>query len=125
EMIIETCEASSPGTYLFIKATFTNALAGFSSLGEKGKPAEKVAEEAIEEFFTYYQTEALFDPHLADQVLIFLALLKRKLREEKFFFTTSQVTNHLLTNIWTIKNFIPLEIKLRGELGKPGRVEID
>lgn len=125
EMIIETCEALSPGTYLFLKAEFSNALAGFSSLGERGKPAEKVGEEAVAEFLTYYQTEALFDPHLSDQVLIFFALLKEKLREENLFFTTSQITNHLLTNIWTIKNFLPLAIKLEGECGKPGKVEIE
>ncbi|MEO0102763.1 MAG: RNA 3'-terminal phosphate cyclase [candidate division WOR-3 bacterium] len=125
EALVETCYAGSPGTYLFIKAEFSNTLAGFSSLGERGKPAERVAEEAVEEFFAYYQTEVLFDPHLADQVLIFFALLKNRLKDEKFFFTTSRITNHLLTNIWTIKNFIPLQVKLEGELGKTGRVEIE
>jgi RNA 3'-terminal phosphate cyclase (ATP) len=120
ERIMERVEANCPGTYLFIKAEFSNASAGFSSLGEKGKPAERVAEEAVEEFLSYYQTESLLDPHLADQILIFLSLLPNP----QLSFTTSRVTNHLLTNIWTIKNFLNLKIELEGELGKPGRVSL-
>ncbi len=125
EVITEICPANSSGTYLFIKATFPNAVSGFSSLGEKGKPAERVAEEAVDEFLKYLKTESLFDPHLADQILLFLALITDTQRKGTFSFTTSQITNHLITNIWTIKRFLEVEITFSGELGKVGRVVVN
>jgi RNA 3'-terminal phosphate cyclase (ATP) len=103
----EAVKASCPGTYLFLNAEFENILAGFSSLGARGKPAEKIADEVFEEFNNYYNRKEIFDPHLADQILIFLALIRKP-----FTFSTTKVTNHLLTNIWVINQFIP-ELKIQ------------
>jgi len=124
EKIVDRVSANCPGTYLFIKAEFSNIIAGFSSLGERGKPAEKVAEEAVKEFLSYYESDAVFDPHLADQILLFLALSVGKKKENEISFTTSRITNHLITNIWTIKKFLDISIDLVGELGKRGEIRI-
>jgi len=106
----EAVKAPCPGTYLFLTAEFENIRAGFSSLGVKGKPAEKIADEVFEEFSHYYNQKEIFDPHLADQILIFLALLKKP-----FNFTTTKITDHLLTNIWVINQFLPeLKIEVQG-----------
>ncbi len=102
----EEVKASCPGTYLFLTAEFENIITGFSSLGAKGKPAEKIADEVFDEFNQYVNQKEVFDLHLADQILIFLALLKKS-----FTFTTTKVTNHLLTNIWVINQFLP-ELKI-------------
>lgn len=107
--ISDSCEAvkaSYPGTYLFLKADFENITAGFSALGAKGKPAEKVADELFEEFSDYFKQNEVADPHLADQILVFLSVSKKP-----FTFTTTKITNHLLTNIWVINQFLP-ELKI-------------
>ena len=110
----DVVKALCPGTYLFMTAEFENILAGFSSLGARGKPAEKIADEVFEEFNNYYNRKEIFDPHLADQILIFLALSKRP-----FNFTATKITDHLLTNIWVINQFLPeLKIEVQGNVIK-------
>ena len=67
----------------------------FVGLGERGKPSEAVADEAIEEFLTFESVEdAAVDPHSADQILLPLAFAPG--RSE---FTVSEVTEHLRTNV--------------------------
>lgn len=113
-------EAFGQGTALFLLAEFENVKAGFSSLGERGKRAERVAEEACEEFFQYFDSGACLDPHLADQLALFLALAKGESR-----FTTSCITRHLLTNLWVLEQFLGLKYEVEGEEGNPGKVFIE
>lgn len=117
----ELIEAPSlgKGTLFFILAEFENCLAGFDALGAIGKRAEDVAKEACENFLTYYQTGACLEPHLADQILLYLAL-----ENKKASFTTSEVSRHLLTNLWTVKNFLPVDVLVEGSEGGPGRIII-
>jgi RNA 3'-terminal phosphate cyclase (ATP) len=105
------------GTFVFLKAEFENSVVGFGALGERGKRAEKVAQEACDEFLEFMQAEAAVDPHLADQLIPYLALA-----EGKSTFTVSKVTRHLLTNIWVVKQFLPTEISVEGQEGAKGKV---
>ncbi|MFH1335461.1 MAG: RNA 3'-terminal phosphate cyclase, partial [Candidatus Zixiibacteriota bacterium] len=107
------------GTFFFLKAEFENTFAGFSSLGEIGKRAEKVAEEACEDFLHFVRSGGAVDPHLADQLIPYLALA-----EGQSTFTVSKITNHFLTNIWVVKQFLPVEISVEGEEGEEGKVMI-
>jgi len=111
--------SSREGTYVFIQAEFERAFAGFSSLGQKGKPAEKVALEACQEFKEYWDTKSAFEPHLADQIMLYLALAKGESR-----FTLSKVTQHLLTNAWVVRQFLPAKIEVKGRIGERGEVRI-
>lgn len=112
--------APSPGTYLFLKCEFRNGIAGFSSLGARGKPAEKVADEVFEEFSDFLNNPGFLDPHLADQVLIFLALARIPAT-----LSVTKVTPHLLTNIWVIQQFLKdYTITLSGICGKPGQLNL-
>lgn len=106
------------GTFFFLLAEFENAIAGFSSLGAIGKKAEEVAGEACKEFFDFMETKGAIDPHLADQLILYTAMAKR---ESSFF--TSKITQHLLTNIWAIKQFLPVEIRVE-EIDRGGRVMV-
>ncbi len=119
---VELVEAPSQGkgTLFFILAEFENCLTGFDALGAIGKRAEDVAKEACENFLRFYQTEACLEPHLADQLILYLAL-----ENKKASFTTSEVSRHLLTNIWTAKNFLPVDILVEGSEGGPGRIIIN
>jgi RNA 3'-terminal phosphate cyclase (ATP) len=107
------------GTFFFLRAEFENSVAGFSALGEIGKRAEKVAEEACEEFLQFMQTQGAVDPHLADQLVPYLASA-----EGTSTFTVSKITEHLLTNIWVVKQFVPTEILVEGKEGEQAKVTI-
>lgn len=111
--------SSREGTYVFILAEFESVFAGFSSLGQKGKPAEKVALEACERFKEYWDSGCAFEPHLADQIILYLALGKGESR-----FTVSKITQHLLTNAWVVRQFLPVEIEIKGRIGERGEVRI-
>ncbi|KPK39689.1 MAG: hypothetical protein AMJ78_08105 [Omnitrophica WOR_2 bacterium SM23_29] len=127
---VELIEAPSlgKGTLFFILAEFENCLAGFDALGAIGKRAEDVAKEACEDFLRYYQAKshspegggACLEPHLADQLILYLAL-----ENKKASFTTSLVSRHLSTNVWTVKNFLPVDILVAGSEGGPGRFIIN
>ena len=101
-------------------AEYKGAVAGFDGLGELRKPAEKVADEAIDAYEAFERTGAAVDRHLADQLLLPLALAAGSSR-----FTTDAVTEHLLTNAGVIRQFLPAcEIDVRGKNGQPGTVEV-
>ncbi len=116
---IELAQAPSigQGTFFFLKAEFENSVAGFGALGERGKRAETVAQEACEEFLDFVQSKAAVDPHLADQLIPYLALA-----EGESTFTVSKITKHLLTNIWVVRQFLPTDITVHGGEGEAGRV---
>jgi RNA 3'-terminal phosphate cyclase (ATP) len=106
------------GTFFFLLAEFENSVAGFSSLGAIGKKAEEVAGEACKEFFDFIEAKGAIDPHLSDQLILYMAMARRESR-----FTTSQITQHLLTNIWAIKHFLPVEIKIE-DINGGGRITV-
>jgi RNA 3'-terminal phosphate cyclase (ATP) len=116
--ILQDVPSNGPGSFLFLLAEYGKISAGFSSLGAKGKPADRVADEAVDSLKDYMESDGCIDPHLADQIVPFMALAKRSSS-----FTTTQMTEHLLTNLWVIGHFLEVDVKKYGELGKPGGVE--
>ncbi len=77
-------------------------------LGEKGKRAEAVAQEAYDALGS--ETEDV-DMHLADQLLIYAALA-----EGGSAYRTSVVSDHLRTNLYVISRFIGREMGVSGGL---------
>jgi len=102
-----TVESPGKGSFCFIRADFENVRAGFSSLGAIGKRAERVADEAAEDFLGYWNDPGALDRHLADQVVLYMALA-----EGESIVTVSEVTEHLKTNIWVIEQFLPVKFGL-------------
>ena len=119
EIEIVEAEAKGKGTFLFLDVEYEGLKCGFSSLGERGKPAEKVADETINSFLSHHRTESALDPNMADQILLYSVLA-----EGRTHFTTSQITNHLITNLWVIHQFLPKMGEILGEIGKPGTISI-
>ncbi|ACM19325.1 RNA 3'-phosphate cyclase, class II [Geotalea daltonii FRC-32] len=113
-------EAYGPGSFVFLRLEEENGLAGFQALGAPGKPAETVATEAANQLLEHVETGAAMDPHLADQIILYLALCR-----ERSAFTTSAVTRHLLTNLWVMELFGACRYAVEGELGKAGRITIN
>jgi RNA 3'-terminal phosphate cyclase (ATP) len=118
---IETISVQTPGqgTFIFLKAEMDHCIAGFSSLGERGKKAELVGEEAAKGFLDYYVKDSCLDHHLADQFVLYLALAK-----EESSFTTTEISSHLLTNLWVMEKFLGIHYTVEGEKGRPGKVTI-
>ena len=119
EIEILNAPTSGAGTFVYLQMESENSVAGFTSLGERGKRAETVGEEAAREFLEYYTAGAALDPHLADQILPFLSVCK-----EESAFTTSRLTEHLLTNLWVIGLFHEYRYSVQGDVGQPGLVRI-
>jgi RNA 3'-terminal phosphate cyclase (ATP) len=93
-------EAACAGAGLFLVAEHDDVRAGFSALGARGRPAERVAEEAVAELLAYHDAGAAVDRHLADQILVPLALASGVSR-----FSAETATRHLATNAWVIERF--------------------
>lgn len=91
----------------------------FYGLGERGKPAEVVADDAADEAIAYAASDAPVDPHSADQMILPLVFA-----DGSSEFRVSTVTQHLLTNIDIVKRFVDREILCEGEEGSPGVVRI-
>jgi RNA 3'-terminal phosphate cyclase (ATP) len=109
----------SPGTFLFLKVESEACISGFSSLGERGKRAETVGEEAAQDLLRHYKTGACIDPHLADQLAVYLCLAGNPSQ-----LTTSRISGHLETNLKVIQIFLGTRFQIEGEREKCGRVEI-
>jgi len=107
------------GTVVFIFAEYEKSFAGFESLGAKGKMAEKVAEEACDDFIKFTHSDAAIDKHLADQLIPLMALA-----EGFSSFTTSNLSLHLLTNIKVAEKFLPVRFEVSGDEGKSGKVSV-
>jgi RNA 3'-terminal phosphate cyclase (ATP) len=102
-----------PGSLVFI----WGPRAGFAALGARGKPAEQVADDAAEAYLAFRASGAAVDRHLADQMLIYLALA-----QGPSSFTTEAVTSHLLTNVWVIEQFLGPTFQIKGSLGERGEI---
>ncbi len=74
---------------------------GGSALGEKGKRAEKVGEECAYEILNELKSDAVFDRHLADQIMPFSAVASGETS-----YTTSEITLHQKSNAYVINTFL-------------------
>jgi RNA 3'-terminal phosphate cyclase (ATP) len=82
---------------------------GGNALGEKGKRAEKVGEEAARNILKELQSDSAFDQHLADQMMPFCAVAKGDTR-----YTTTEVTLHQKSNAYVINEFLGDVIEIDG-----------
>ncbi len=122
---------TGPGAGIFLFAEYAptsggeSAVAGFTAYGRKGLPAERVAEAACRELLAYHRSGAASDQYLADQLVLPAALAQAGSQVH-----VCQVSQHLLTNIWVVRQFLaadcvgPTEIDVVGELGAAGTITL-
>ena len=115
ELPVETVAAGGldPGSLVFLWGPG----AGFNTLGARGKPAEQVADEAADACLSFWRRQAAVDPHLADQIVLYLAQARGPST-----LVTSEITSHLLTNLWVIEQFLGPTFQVKGNLGERGEV---
>lgn len=99
--------AASPGALSFIAARYAAGACGFTAFGAPGKPAERVAEEAVQLFAEHRASGAAVDRWLADQLLLPLAMAGGISR-----FTTDVVTTHLTTQAEVLRLFALAEVTI-------------
>lgn len=97
-IVIHEDDAYSVGNAVTVFQGFKGAYV----LGERGKRAEIVAQEAFE---MLQQEEGEMDAHLADQLLIYAFLA-----EGQTCFTTSRISEHFKTNVFVLSQFIDRKI---------------
>jgi RNA 3'-terminal phosphate cyclase (ATP) len=72
--IREISDSKGPGNALLIEIAAEHVTEVFTAFGERGRPAERVAAAAVEEAQAYLTADAPVGPHLADQLLLPMAL---------------------------------------------------
>ena len=117
---VESVPTPGTGTFIFLLAEYEGAVAGFSSVGVRGKRAEVVGAEAARQFLDYNESGAALDMHLADQLAVFLPMA-----EGTSSFTTESISQHLLTNLETVRKFSDYAYRIEGNERGPGRVIIN
>ena len=107
---VEPCRlrGAGPGAGIFLFAEYAHATAGSTAYGRKGLPAERVAESACEDLLAHHRSDTPVDPHLADQLVLPMALARGESR-----IITSQVSQHLLTNVWVVRQFLTRELSIQ------------
>ena len=100
--IIETKNSAGPGNVVLIELGSDSITEVFSGFGRLGASAEKVASEAAGAARAYLASIAFADEHLADQLLLPLALAGGG------SFTATKLSQHCRTNMEVIALFVPV-----------------
>lgn len=106
-----------PGNALLIALEYPEIIEVFSAYGERGLPAETVADRAAGEARRYRDSSAAAGEHLADQLLLPMALAGGG------SFTTRALSSHLKTNCEVIEKFLPVSFVCE-EIGQQARVSL-
>lgn len=98
ETVTATAETKSPGSAVSIVLKYEHTRAGFDAIGERGKPAEDVAGDAVDRALAFHDGTATVDAHVADQLLLPLALAGGQVR-------LPALTDHVETSIALLEQF--------------------
>jgi RNA 3'-terminal phosphate cyclase (ATP) len=120
EIALASVPSPGRGTMLLLQAQLTAGSCCHFALGARGKPAEAVAEEVVDNLNADLASGAAVDRYLADQLLLPLALCPGRSR-----LRIPRVTSHLTTNAWAIRHFLPLAIDICGAEGGAVTLVID
>ena len=106
---VDAKDSDGPGNCAMLRVCSGGATTVFTAFGQKGKPSRKVVGEVASETRNYLSSNAAIDRHLADQLLIYMAIAKTG------SFSTNDLSTHLTTNVETIKKFLPVRFDIESE----------
>lgn len=98
------------GAGIFLTAKYEHSRAGFSAIGRRGLPAEKVAEKAVKQLLDFHGQGIPVDQFLGDQLLLPLAF-----SSEFSEYRVAGISKHLTTNAWVIEQFGVAKIVIEEE----------
>jgi RNA 3'-terminal phosphate cyclase (ATP) len=96
--------SSGPGNIVSVEIRYDQITEIFTGFGEKGVPAEEVADQAVQHARRYLAADVAVGEYLADQLLVPMAL------GGGGSFTTLPPSRHTTTNIEIIRKFLDVEI---------------
>lgn len=99
-----------PGNALLAVLRYERITEVFAAYGEKSVSAEQVARRVLSEVKDYMSQQAPVGPHLADQLMIPLALAG--MRNQKGQYWATELTEHARTNATVIEKFLPVKFAL-------------
>ncbi|AEM38079.1 RNA 3'-phosphate cyclase [Pyrolobus fumarii 1A] len=108
-----------PGSGIVVYAETENSVLGGDSLGAKGKPAERVGEEAARKLIEDLETGKALDRHASDMLIPFAALA-----EGESVLGGAKLTLHAYTNLLVVEKLTGIKYELKGELDKPFTLRI-
>ena len=80
---------------------------GSSIVGRKGISSEKVSLEIFNQFTIDWNHGGILDKFMADQIIPLMSLTPSSM-----ITTGSPLSNHVLTNMWVVKKFLPLDFEI-------------
>ena len=98
ERTIQYSRSRSTGSVVAIRLDYEEAVAGFDRLGERGTPAETVADEAVDRARSFHASTAAVDVNMADQLLVFLGIGGGEI-------AVPDLTDHVGTNLALLDRF--------------------
>ena len=113
ERTYEGDDAVGQGGALVVWAETDRTILGATSLAERGKPSERVGEEAASVLRAEVEARATLDLHAADQLLVYLA---RASGPSQFW--VREASGHLRTMAWLLPQFLGCRIEIGPEGGR-------
>jgi RNA 3'-terminal phosphate cyclase (ATP) len=109
-----------PGSGIVLCAeTSSGGLLGGDSLGERGRPAETVGEDAARKLVEEMSQGAFLDRHMGDMIVPYVALA-----EGASDLSISQVTQHTLTNVKVAEQVAGVSFDPLPQVEAPGRLRV-
>ncbi|MCE4612495.1 MAG: RNA 3'-terminal phosphate cyclase [Desulfurococcales archaeon] len=109
-----------PGSGITLWAVFSNSIMGSDALGERGKPAERVGEEAARKLVEDVRTGTSLDRHASDMLPLYAALARGESR-----LTGSRLTMHAITVFKLLELIMEgFEYNIEGSQNEPFRAVI-
>jgi RNA 3'-terminal phosphate cyclase (ATP) len=103
---IQRVKSNSTANVAMVFVEYAELTTVFIGFGKLGVRAEQVANNLAKEVRDYLDNGAPVNEYLADQLLLPMALAG------KGKFVTCGISEHTKTNIWLIKQFLPVEIRI-------------
>lgn len=116
--VVEVNEGVSQGNVVIVQVKSGALTETITAIGERGLKAELVADAAAIETNQYLLSSAAVGEHLADQLLIPIALAGEG------SFVTSVLSSHTTTNIDVIQQFLEINIKTKQLSDSQWKVEV-
>jgi RNA 3'-terminal phosphate cyclase (ATP) len=96
------------------------SILGADGIGEKGKPAERVGDEAASKLLKELDSKAALDRHMGDILIPYMAVAEGRSEIE-----VSAITMHTLTNIKVSEILAGVKFQVEGSLHEPGRISVE
>ncbi|MFW9960410.1 MAG: RNA 3'-terminal phosphate cyclase [Candidatus Thorarchaeota archaeon] len=110
----------SPGSGIVLWAiSEDSSVLGADRLGEKGEKAELVGTKAALHLVEEISTGKAIDSHLCDMLVPYLAIADRMSEVG-----LTEITSHLMTNVWTIQKILGTKIEIEGDIGGSGVMRV-